>query len=85
MTNEPLDGQHEGSEPKELPSNEHKFKAFVCGEEALKISPTEPYCLHRPIRRGHLNISEHYSMQQVQSRQLFAFYHTSKLKIIINI
>ncbi|XP_048333184.2 actin-related protein 9 isoform X1 [Ziziphus jujuba] len=65
MTNEPLDGQHEGSEPKELPSNEHKFKAFICGEEALKISPTEPYCLHRPIRRGHLNISEHYSMQQV--------------------
>ncbi|XP_002529309.2 actin-related protein 9 [Ricinus communis] len=42
-----------------------KYRGFICGEEALQISPTEPYCLHRPIRRGHLNISQHYPMQQV--------------------
>lgn len=77
-TSEPLD-QHEGANPKELDSNEHKFKEFICGEEALKIPPTEPYCLHRPIRRGHLNISQHYSMQQVQLRLLLAFYHTFKI------
>ncbi|KAI4345773.1 hypothetical protein L6164_012869 [Bauhinia variegata] len=44
---------------------EQKFREFICGEEALRISPTEPYCLCRPIRRGHLNISQHYPMQQV--------------------
>ncbi|KAI3442063.1 uncharacterized protein J3R85_001650, partial [Psidium guajava] len=28
---------------------------IVCGEEALKISPTQPYCFRRPIQRGHFN------------------------------
>nr|XP_043628961.1 actin-related protein 9 isoform X2 [Erigeron canadensis] len=42
-----------------------EYKEYICGEEAMRISPTEPYCLRRPIRRGHLNISQHYSMQQV--------------------
>lgn len=46
-------------------SNEPKYREYICGEEALRISPTEPYCLRRPIRRGHLNISLHYPMQQV--------------------
>ncbi|KAF3456836.1 hypothetical protein FNV43_RR01490 [Rhamnella rubrinervis] len=64
VSNEPLD-QQEGADSKELHPNENKFKEFICGEEALKISPTEPYCLRRPVRRGHLNISQHYSMQQV--------------------
>ncbi|KAL0414352.1 UNVERIFIED_CONTAM: Actin-related protein 9 [Sesamum radiatum] len=41
------------------------IEEYICGEEALRISPTEPYCLRRPIRRGHLNISLHYPMQQV--------------------
>ncbi|KAJ4722641.1 actin-related protein 9 [Melia azedarach] len=58
-------GQHETTYTMELNSSEQKFREFICGEEALRISPTEPYCLHRPIRRGHLNISEHYPMQQV--------------------
>lgn len=58
-------GQHEDTDIKELNSSECKFREFICGEEALRVSPTEPYCIHRPIRRGHLNISQHYPMQQV--------------------
>lgn len=54
-------------------SSKPKFRQFICGEEALKISPTEPYCLRRPIRRGHLNISQHYPMQQVQFSIVLAF------------
>ncbi|XP_009803147.1 actin-related protein 9 isoform X1 [Nicotiana sylvestris] len=46
-------------------SSERKYREYICGEEALRISPTEPYCLRRPIRRGHLNISQHYPTQQV--------------------
>lgn len=58
-------GQHRNTDIKELNSSERKFREFICGEEALRVSPTEPYCIHRPIRRGHLNISQHYPMQQV--------------------
>ncbi|KAM7488285.1 hypothetical protein LguiB_025769 [Lonicera macranthoides] len=58
-------GQQEGAGSGELQSSECKYREYICGEEALRISPTEPYCLRRPIRRGHLNISQHYSMQQV--------------------
>lgn len=50
---------------KETSSHECKYRQFICGEEALRISPTEPYCLRRPIRRGHFNVSQHYPMQQV--------------------
>ncbi|XP_020261397.1 actin-related protein 9 isoform X2 [Asparagus officinalis] len=46
-------------------SDEYKYKEFICGEEALKISSLEPYCLRRPIRRGHFNVSQHYPQQQV--------------------
>ncbi|XP_042463452.1 actin-related protein 9-like isoform X4 [Zingiber officinale] len=57
------------SKPKDsdsvLDGEEFIFKEFICGEEALKISPVEPYCLSHPIRRGHLNISHHYPLQQV--------------------
>ncbi|XP_074560613.1 actin-related protein 9 [Curcuma longa] len=57
------------SKPKDshsvLDGDEFIFKEFICGEEALKISPVEPYCLSHPIRRGHLNISHHYPLQQV--------------------
>nr|KYP60796.1 Actin-related protein 9 [Cajanus cajan] len=63
-TGESLDPK-EGTDSKELNASERKFKEFICGEEALRISPNEPYYLCRPIRRGHLNISQHYSMQQV--------------------
>ncbi|XP_076945698.1 actin-related protein 9-like isoform X1 [Bidens hawaiensis] len=51
-----------GDKPK---SSVPKYKEYICGEEAMCISLTEPYCLRRPIRRGHLNISQHYPMQQV--------------------
>ncbi|GKU85787.1 hypothetical protein SLEP1_g410 [Rubroshorea leprosula] len=64
VANESL-GQQAGTNSGETSSNECKFKEFICGEEALRISPTEPYCLRHPIRRGHLNISQHYPFQQV--------------------
>lgn len=57
--------QLENSSTDELHSSERKYRECIYGEEALKISPTEPYCLRRPIRRGHLNISQYYPMQQV--------------------
>ncbi|KAF4380509.1 hypothetical protein G4B88_011755 [Cannabis sativa] len=57
--------QHDGADAKEPSSSGNSFNQFIIGEEALKISPAEPYCLRRPIRRGHLNISQHYPMQQV--------------------
>lgn len=57
--------QLENTSSRELHSSERKYRECIFGEEALKISPTEPYCLRRPIRRGHLNISQHYPMQQV--------------------
>ncbi|XP_058001144.1 actin-related protein 9 isoform X1 [Hevea brasiliensis] len=57
--------KHESTDAQEPTTSGHKYRGFICGEEALRIPPTEPYCLHRPIRRGHLNISQHYPMQQV--------------------
>ncbi|KDP40299.1 hypothetical protein JCGZ_02297 [Jatropha curcas] len=60
-----IGGSLEKHESKEPSTSERKYRGFICGEEALRISPTEPYCLHRPIRRGHFNISQHYPMQQV--------------------
>ncbi|WJZ87271.1 hypothetical protein VitviT2T_006667 [Vitis vinifera] len=57
--------QHESNDCKEASSSECKYRQFICGEEALRISPNEPYCLRRPIRRGHFNVSQHYPMQQV--------------------
>lgn len=57
--------QHQGAASQEPSSSEPKLKQLIFGEEALRISPAEPYCLCRPIRRGHLNISQHYPMQQV--------------------
>lgn len=63
-TGESLDPK-EGTDSKEIGINEQKFREFICGEEALRISPADPYCLCRPIRRGHLNISLYYPMQQV--------------------
>ncbi|CAN4120481.1 unnamed protein product [Withania somnifera] len=58
------DATNEGSASESPTLKECKIK-YICGEEALRISPTEPYCLRRPIRRGHRNISQHYPTQQV--------------------
>ncbi|RWV92297.1 hypothetical protein GW17_00045342 [Ensete ventricosum] len=44
---------------------EFMFKEVICGEEALKISSVEPYCLSHPIRRGHFNVSQHYPLHQI--------------------
>lgn len=64
----------EGTHSKEPNASERKFKEFICGEEALRISPTEPYCFCHPIRRGHLNISQYYSMQQVLITSKLEYY-----------
>ncbi|CAM8921247.1 unnamed protein product [Rhodiola kirilowii] len=53
------------SDSKESVAGALKYREFICGDEALRISPAEPYCIRRPIRRGHLNISQYYPMQQV--------------------
>lgn len=57
----------QGGDGRKQSSGGYKFKEYICGEEALRISPSEPYCLHHPIRRGHLNISQYYPTQQVLS------------------
>lgn len=62
-TDEGPSDQQKASEYKEM--NKSRYRECIFGEEALKISPTEPYCLRRPIRRGHLNVSLHYPTQQV--------------------
>jgi actin-related protein 8 len=59
--------KHEGTDAEGISSGERKFRGHIFGEEALRISSTEPYCLSRPIRRGHFNISQHYPLQQVSS------------------
>jgi hypothetical protein len=75
-TSESLDPK-EGTDLKQTGVSNRKFREFICGEEALRISPAEPYCVCRPIRRGHLNISQHYPMQQVHV--------TSKAKHIVSL
>lgn len=42
-----------------------KYRNIIFGEEAMRISPKDPYTIHRPIRRGHFNVSPQYSAQQV--------------------
>ncbi|KAL3506082.1 hypothetical protein ACH5RR_031464 [Cinchona calisaya] len=64
-TGSPFHKDVHGSTSKEPSSSERRYREYIFGEEALRISPAEPYCLRRPIRRGHLNISQHYPMQQV--------------------
>ncbi|XP_026400998.1 actin-related protein 9-like [Papaver somniferum] len=57
--------QAEGADGGDSNMDEYKFREAICGEEALKISPEEPYSVRRPIRRGHFNVSQHYPLQQV--------------------
>ncbi|KAI5649464.1 hypothetical protein M9H77_35469 [Catharanthus roseus] len=61
----PVEKEGNESSSRQARSTERRYKEYIFGEEAMKISPTEPYCLRRPIRRGHLNISQHYPLQQV--------------------
>lgn len=76
-------------------NNEHKetasvseqiYREFICGEEALRISPCEPFCLRRPIRRGHFNVSPYYPAQQVLEdlRTIWEWILTEKLHIPLN-
>ncbi|KAL6194815.1 hypothetical protein ACLB2K_035890 [Fragaria x ananassa] len=81
---EPMDpDQHEDENDEELSPSKHQYREFIFGEEALKISPKEPYTLRRPICRGHLNISQHYPMQQAFEDVLaiWDFILTEKLHI----
>ncbi|XP_068645784.1 actin-related protein 9 isoform X2 [Aristolochia californica] len=57
--------QPESVDDKEPNHEQYKFRDVIFGEEALRISPSEPYYLRHPIRRGHFNISQHYTMHQV--------------------
>ncbi|XP_021751791.1 actin-related protein 9-like isoform X2 [Chenopodium quinoa] len=66
--------------------SERKYREFICGEEALRISPCEPFCLRRPIRRGHFNVSPYYPAQQVLEdlRAIWEWILTEKLHIPLN-
>ncbi|KAL8142789.1 hypothetical protein V2J09_015821 [Rumex salicifolius] len=65
--------------------SEFTYKEIICGEEALRISPNEPYCLRRPIRRGHFNVSPYYSAQQVieDLHAIWDWILTDKLRILL--
>ncbi|CAH2046596.1 unnamed protein product, partial [Thlaspi arvense] len=56
---------HNVTDSKEPGENKRKYRKMIFGDEALTISPKEPYSIHRPIRRGHFNVSPSYSAQQV--------------------
>jgi actin-related protein 8 len=62
---------------------ENKYKEMIFGEDALKIPPSESYCLSRPIRRGHFNVSHNYSLHQVLEdlRTIWNWILTEKLHI----
>ncbi|KAL1191303.1 Actin-related protein 9 [Cardamine amara subsp. amara] len=53
------------TDSKDTGESNHKYRKVIFGEEALTISPKEPYAIHHPIRRGHFNVSPQYSAQQV--------------------
>lgn len=62
---------------------ENKYKEVIFGEDALRIPPSESYCLSRPIRRGHFNVSHNYSLHQVLEdlRTIWNWILTEKLHI----
>ncbi|XP_015692069.1 actin-related protein 9 isoform X2 [Oryza brachyantha] len=64
-------------------SEEIMYKEMIFGEDALKIPPSESYCLSHPIRRGHFNISQDYSLHQVLEdlRTIWNWILTEKLHI----
>lgn len=82
----PVENEGNESSSKEASSAEFKYKEYIFGEEAMRISPTEPYSLRRPIRRGHLNISQHYPLQQVLEdlNAIWDWILTEKLQIPCN-
>ncbi|KAL5214805.1 hypothetical protein ABZP36_003957 [Zizania latifolia] len=64
-------------------SEENSYKEMIFGDDALKIPPDESYCLSYPIRRGHFNISQDYSLHQVLEdlRTIWNWILTEKLHI----
>lgn len=59
------------TDSKDTGESKRKYRKTIFGEEALTISPKEPYCLYHPIRRGHFNVSPHYSAQRVCRAPIF--------------
>lgn len=53
------------TDSKDPGEGKRKYRNVIFGEEAMRISPKDPYTIHRPIRRGHFNVSPQYSAQQV--------------------
>lgn len=59
------------TDSKDTGESKRKYRKMIFGREALTISPNEPYCLYHPIRRGHFNVSPHYSAQRVCIAPIF--------------
>jgi hypothetical protein len=55
------------------PQKKMDYRRWICGEESLHIAHCEPYVLRRPIRRGRLNVSNSYPLQQVKDLLRIAF------------
>jgi hypothetical protein len=55
------------------PRKKMDYRRWICGEESLHIAHCEPYVLRRPIRRGRLNMSNSYPLQQVKDLLRTAF------------
>lgn len=53
------------TDTKVIGEGNRKYRKAIFGEEALTISSKEPYSIHHPIRRGHFNVSQQYSAQEV--------------------
>lgn len=66
-------------------SEENMYKEIIFGEDALKIPPSESYCLSHPIRRGHFNISQDYSLHQVLVCDLIIICHFPQAHSVINL
>lgn len=59
-----INAVQKGDNVSEGPKTKHR--RWICGEEALNIAHCDPYVLRRPIRRGRLNVSKSYPLQQVK-------------------
>lgn len=55
------------------PREKMDYRRWICGEESLHIAHCEPYVLRRPIRRGRLNVSNSYPLQQVKDLPRIVF------------
>lgn len=75
---------------KTFPSDNEKYwtdvtsnPEFLVGEEALRISPSEPYEIIFPLHRGYLNISPQHSLRRIveELETILLFAIESKLNL----